>query len=79
MMHWPFYGMTWGMGGFGWLGIITTVVIIGLITWLVVWLIGKSTKPALSCQTNSLDIAKERYARGEISRKEFDQLKKDLS
>ena len=26
-----------------------------------------------------LDIAKERYARGEISREQFDQIKKDIS
>jgi len=26
-----------------------------------------------------LDVAKERYARGEISREQFDQIKKDIS
>ena len=28
---------------------------------------------------NALDIAKERYARGEITKEQFDQIKRDLS
>ncbi|MFC1905458.1 SHOCT domain-containing protein [Chloroflexota bacterium] len=80
MMYGSLSGMPWGMGGFGWLGIITTIVIVGLIAWLVMWLIGKSNSLAPSYQLHSsLNVAKERYAKGEISRKEFEQLKRDLS
>jgi len=80
MMYWSFSGMPWGIGGLGWLGIITTIIIVGLVAWLVLWLIGKSNSQTLSCQPHSsIDMVKERYAKGEISRTEFEQLKKDLS
>ena len=51
----------------------------GLIA-LVIWGIVKLTKHGDSSLKHSpLDIARERYAKGEISREEFEQLKKDLS
>jgi putative membrane protein len=51
----------------------------GLIA-LIVWGIVKLSQRGGSTQKrNSLDIAKDRYAKGEISREEFEQLKKDLS
>lgn len=51
----------------------------GLIA-LVVWGITKLTKQSDSAsKRDPLDVAKERYARGEISREEFEQIKKDLS
>ncbi len=51
----------------------------GLIA-LIVWGVTKLTKRSDSASKHDpLDVAKERYARGEISREEFEQIKKDLS
>jgi len=33
----------------------------------------------MEMESDSIEIAKTRYAKGEITKKEFDQLKKDLS
>jgi putative membrane protein len=50
----------------------------GLIA-LIVWGIIRLTKRSDSTPTHSpLDIAKERYAKGEINKEEFEQIKKDL-
>ena len=73
--------------GAGWwmvYGAIVMVVFWGLIIGLVVWGIKTLTERRGSGQEttgkrNPLDIAKERYARGDISKEEFDRIKKDLS
>jgi putative membrane protein len=72
----------WGMGLFG--GIFSIIfwvlVIVGLI-FLIKWLI-QSTKGDLgsgrSGSSRALDILKERYARGEINKEEFEEKKRDL-
>lgn len=62
---------------FGWLWF---VIFWGGIIALVIWIIKKLTKQGGSERENpALDIAKQRYARGEISREEFEQIKRDLS
>ena len=51
----------------------------GLIT-LIVWGVKKLTdKGGSTSSRGPLDIARERYARGEISEEEFERLKKNLS
>jgi len=65
-------------------GALAMVVFWGLIIGLVVWIVSKITRREDSRRDtperhNPLDIAKERYARGDISKEEFDQIKKDLS
>lgn len=69
-------GMGWWMV-FG--GLWMLVFWVGLIA-LVVWGISKlSQRDGSTPRHSPLDVAKERYAKGEISREEFEQLKKDLS
>ncbi len=68
--------------GTGWwmaFGIIWMVFLWGGIIALIVWGINKLTKrDHLVMKSDPLDIAKERYAKGEIEREEYEQIKKSL-
>jgi putative membrane protein len=75
MMPWSF-----GWGGalmmfFGWL---LPLAVVALIIWLVIGVRGKRQGDATVAEDTALRIARERYARGEISREEFQQLLADL-
>ena len=63
------------MFGGGWM-LILWVALIAFIIWGVIKL---SRRNGSAPKRDPLDTAKERYARGEISREEFEQIKKDLS
>jgi len=64
---WMVFGGLWML--FFWGGLIA----------LIVWGINRLTRHSRSNGKESpLDIARERYARGEISREEFEQIKKHL-
>jgi len=73
-----YYDYGYGMWGFGmvffmalfWIGII----------WFIVWLVRQSKMPtnANTPERTPLQILKERYAKGEITKKEFDDMKKDI-
>jgi uncharacterized membrane protein len=88
------FGTCCGLGGFGSLGIIGVIlnlvivisVIIGAIL-LVVWMVRRvgregSTSTALQASSNQsvspTDILQMRYAQGEITRKEYQQMLTDL-
>ena len=73
-------GMGWWMlfGGIGMLAFLAAVIV------LTVWGIRKlsdrgDSEPKTNAKRDPLEIAKERYAKGEISKEEFEQIKKDLS
>ncbi|MDP2954468.1 MAG: SHOCT domain-containing protein [Chloroflexota bacterium] len=68
------------MGGFGAMGL-GMVVFWGLIIWLVVALAQGSTGTRSydsSHADSALEVLKKRYARGEISKEEYEERKKDL-
>ncbi len=66
-------GMGWGMG-FGW--IIGLIILVAII-WIIVKTFNQNNKSAQR-DKSALDILKERYARGEINKEEFDEKKKSL-
>lgn len=69
-----------GMGWWMVLGSVWMVIFWGGLIALIVWGITKlSRRNGSSPKYDPLDVAKERYAKGEISKEEFEQLKKDLS
>ena len=71
----------WGMGWFGmiFMMIFWVLVIVGLV-FLIKWLIQTTSSGKSAEQTGSraVEILKERYARGEIDKAEFESKKKDL-
>jgi putative membrane protein len=71
-------------GGFGmfimpffWILIIVGVVL--LIVWLVSQTSGTAYSGSAGTGKSAMDILKERYARGEIDKQEFEEKKKDLA
>lgn len=75
---WPYYyndGFGWGILG-GFMMIIFWIVLISFIVWLVK---GAKWKNMEHWHNDSaMNILKERYAKGEINKEEFDAKKKDL-
>lgn len=87
MRYWN-YDLGYGMNpSFSILGFIFQVFFWGLVIMLIVKLF-RSSHSSHCCHSDameeaeedkSLGIIKERYAKGEIEKKEFEQLKKDLT
>jgi putative membrane protein len=78
-----------GYGGMGWIGmilglVITIAVIVGLV-FLVMWAVRRTSGNAVQSGSQNVtsqsarDIAQARYAKGEISRDEYQKILSDLS
>ena len=79
---WHHGGWMWG-GGWPWMMVfmgLFWVLLIALLALLGFWLVSQSQGrgPGRSPGNDALRIAQERYARGEISREEYEQLRRDL-
>ena len=78
MMGYPGFGM---MGFFGgWIGMLVNLAILIGIVVLIVWAVKRftSNSPSISAQTPR-EILQVRYARGEITREQYQQMLQDLS
>ena len=73
----------WGYGAFGWIHMIIWLVILIAIIAGIVWLVRSLAAPGGHYlpppRSSGLDVLEERYARGEISRDEYLQKKRDIT
>src|SRR6266498_1968615 len=75
--HWemhPIWWWGWGLGMMAMMLLFWALVIIGLIVGIR-WLAGQGK---VSRSDSALEILRQRYARGEINKNEFEAKKKDL-
>jgi putative membrane protein len=76
-------GMGWWMLWGGMMMVLFWGAIIALIVWAIQTVTRRESTQAHTPHAGrsgptALDIAKERYARGEVNREEFEQIKRDL-
>ena len=73
-------GMGWSVIWFSW---IFWLIIIGFIIWGVVSIVNNNRKQDqrhyMPPRESALDILKKRYARGEINKEQFEQMKRDIN
>lgn len=76
--------MNTSMGfGLGWLWMVLgTVVVVGLAVWLFWSLCVNQNRPNKTSETDTtysaLSIVKQRYARGEINKEQFEEMRRSL-
>ena len=77
------FGAYFGIGGYGMMGfamgfgMIFMVIFWGAVTWIVVNLVNQSQSSSRKDE-DPMEILKQRYAKGEISKKQYEEMKKDL-
>lgn len=66
--------------GHMWLGWFFWLVFFGAIIWFILARINKNRSSSYNqeIKETAMDILKKRYARGELTRQEFEQMKKDI-
>jgi putative membrane protein len=67
-----------GWGGDGGLWMLAGILVIAVAVLIGVWLIVRTSRDNRSTGTTALDILRERFARGEITKDEFESARKTL-
>lgn len=69
-----------GAGWWSWFAGIWMFIIGGGLIALIIWGISRFAKQeSVKANNNTIDLTKERYAKGEITKDQFEEIKKDLS
>ena len=82
-MHYWGWGFGWWFGGMIMMVLFWIVVVVGILV-LIRWLLGQSqagrrSQPQVERKPESaLEILKTRYVKGEITKEEFENMKKDI-
>ncbi|MBY0249587.1 MAG: SHOCT domain-containing protein [Nitrospiraceae bacterium] len=76
-MHEPMMGL-WGLVGYVFMVVFWAVGIVAVVLWVKSWLEQGRPGSASREPESALEILKTRYARGEISKEEFEEKRKDL-
>lgn len=68
----------YGFGFFGWIFMVLMVFlwVTGIVA--LVWWLGPKYRRSQGFTKSALEVLKERYAKGEIDKREFEEKKKDL-
>ncbi len=68
------YGMCDMMYGYGAFGLISMIIFWIAIIWLIVWIVQQITKQ----KESSSEILEKKYVKGEISKKQYQEMKRTL-
>jgi len=78
-MHWGDYGCGWGIGfGLGWFLMVIFWILVILGIFYLIKVVAGSGK-GIEKEDTPLNIVKKRYAKGDITKEEFEKIKDDLT
>jgi putative membrane protein len=72
------WNMMDGWAGAGWFWMLESMLMVAVVVLIGVWLIVRSSRDGRSPSASALDILRERYARGEVTKDEFEAAKRTL-
>lgn len=86
MYYWGDYGSFWPTdpwsapvdGPFHFIGFIGMIAFLALVIAGIVWLVRQTGTSGSQGSNSALEILKTRYAKGELTRDEFEKMKKDI-
>ncbi|MCX7624477.1 MAG: SHOCT domain-containing protein [Thermomicrobium sp.] len=78
----PYGGMMWGWGNWWWgllMMLFWLLILVGIVL-LVVWIVRQLAhrEGPTGGTSRALEILQERYARGEITREQYEQMRRDI-